>query len=173
MKLISKIALTVSAVALVATVSAVNAKERHKGFGAHHERGAMSHQGRGRSMARIGEMMETYDQNGDGALTQEEIDTIRAARLVEFDKDGNGTLNLEEYQALWLDAMHERMVDQFQAHDADGDGLVTAEEFGKRQSKMVSRMDRNDDGKLDKSDFEFRRQKMRKGMGGDKQAPAE
>ena len=50
-------------------------------------------------------------------------------RLAEFDADNDGSLTLEEYQALWLDAMRERMVDRFQAHDDDGDAIVTVEEF--------------------------------------------
>ena len=109
----------------------------------------------GRRMFRL---MERYDTNGDHRLTQAEIDEVRAARLNEFDRDGDGVLTLEEYQALWLDAMRERMVDRFQRHDADGDGKVTREEFGRRFAGIVARMDRNDDGVLDKSD-------MRRGHG--------
>jgi hypothetical protein len=45
-------------------------------------------------------LLETFDTNGDGQLTQAEIDGFRAERLAKFDTDGNGTLNLEEYEAL-------------------------------------------------------------------------
>jgi Ca2+-binding EF-hand superfamily protein len=38
------------------------------------------------------------------------------------------------------------MVDQFQAHDDDGDGLVTVEEFGERYDRIVSRFDTDGDG---------------------------
>ena len=87
-------------------------------------------------------------------ITQEEID--RGAledRLAEFDADDDGSLNLEEYQALWLDAMRERMVDRFQAHDDDGDAIVTVEEFGERYGSMVRRVDRNDDGQITQDDL--------------------
>ena len=77
-------------------------------------------------------LFEAFDANQDGTLTQAEIDQARQAKLTEFDRDGDGSLTLEEYQALWMDAMRERMVDRFQAHDDDGDGMVTAEEFGER-----------------------------------------
>ncbi len=97
-------------------------------------------------------MLEAYDSNGDGKLTQQEIDAARADQLRKFDADGDGGLNLDEYRALWLDAMRERMVDRFQAHDDDGDGKVTAEEFGERFSRMVRHMDRNGDGTLDDGD---------------------
>jgi len=106
-------------------------------------------------------MMATYDTNDDGQITQEEIDSFRASRLAEFDADGDGNLNLDEYQALWLDAYRERMVDQFQRHDDDGDGMVTTEEFGEDQSGMVARMDSNDDGVLT-ADDKMKSRKSRK-----------
>ena len=91
-------------------------------------------------------LLETFDTNGDGQLTQAEIDGFRAERLAKFDTDGNGTLTLQEYEALWLDAFRERMVDAFQRHDDDG--IVTTEEFNDPYATMVARMDRNDDGVL-------------------------
>lgn len=93
-------------------------------------------------------LLETFDTNNDGRVTQEEIDTYRQQQLARFDADGNGQLTLEEYQALWADAMRERMVRQFQAHDRDGDGNVTVEEFQERYAEVVSNRDDNNDGAL-------------------------
>ena len=50
-------------------------------------------------------LIDQFDTNKDGKLTQAEIDAARQERLAEFDADKNGALSLEEYQALWLDAM--------------------------------------------------------------------
>lgn len=91
---------------------------------------------------------EQFDANQDGRITQAEVDEVRRSRLSEFDQNGDGSLTLEEYQALWLDAMRERMVDRFQAHDDDGDGVVTAEEFGEPFDRMVGRLDADDDGEV-------------------------
>jgi Ca2+-binding EF-hand superfamily protein len=101
-------------------------------------------------------MLLSFDANEDGKLSQEEIDQGRANQVKEFDKDGDGTLTIGEYEALWLDVMRERMVDRFQGHDADGDGKVTVEEFGKRFANMVKYMDSNDDGVIDENDMRRR-----------------
>ncbi len=108
--------------------------------------------GHGRGVNRVLELIELYDQDGDDRVTQAEIDEARADRLSEFDSDGNGTLSLQEYEALWLEAMRERMVDRFQSHDDDGDGQVTVEEFSKRTARLVVRRDRNEDGAIDLED---------------------
>ena len=63
-------------------------------------------------------LLESFDTNDDGKLTQAEIDAARKANLTKFDTDGNGELSLDEYQALWADAMRRAMVRQFQANDA-------------------------------------------------------
>jgi Ca2+-binding EF-hand superfamily protein len=101
-------------------------------------------------------LFEQFDTNQDGRLTQAEIDQARQSRLAEFDQNGDGSLSLEEYQALWMDAMRERMVDRFQAHDDDGDGMVTVEEFGEGFDRMVSRFDRNGDGELTRDEMRRR-----------------
>jgi Ca2+-binding EF-hand superfamily protein len=129
----SKLLMTTGAVALGAAIlaGATLADGRHHGHGYHGAR-----------------LFDSFDANGDGRLTQAEIVEVRQSRLEEFDADGDGSLTLEEYQALWLDAMRERMVDRFQAHDADGDGLVTVEEFSEPFDRMVTRFDENGDGEL-------------------------
>jgi len=111
--------------------------------GGHHRQGKGRH-----AMA----LMERFDGNADGELTQEEIDQARAANLAKFDADGDGQLSLGEFQELWLDFMRERMVDRFQDLDADGDAVVSAEEYERPFARLVQRMDRNDDGKLSPED---------------------
>ena len=101
---------------------------------------------------RLSRLLEAYDTDDDGGLTREEILGAREAKLKEFDADQDGSLTIEEYEALWLDAMRERMVDRFQQHDDDGDGLVTVEEFNEEFERLIERFDRNDDGILNKED---------------------
>jgi hypothetical protein len=101
-------------------------------------------------------LLERLDANGDDKVTQAEVDQVRQDRLAEFDANGDGSLTLEEYQALWLSVMREHMVDRFQALDDDGDAVVTVEEYIEPFSGMVSRLDRNDDGELTSDDMRRR-----------------
>ncbi|MGF1631347.1 MAG: EF-hand domain-containing protein [Kiloniellaceae bacterium] len=146
-----------------ATQQAQGGHGMHHDGGHHGKRDGMRHGG-GRQM--FG-MLESFDANDDGKLSQEEIDQTRAERFGRFDTDGDQSLTLGEYEQLWLEAMRERMVDRFQHLDADGDGKVTADEFQRPFAKMVRRMDRNDDGVLDRNDF----QRHHRGMPQGGQAP--
>ena len=137
-------------IAVTARTSVAQERGHHGGFGGVHDDGGHEYQrGRGRGLA----MLESFDTNSDGQLTQAEIDAARADRFAEFDTDGNGELTLGEYEALWLDAMRERMVDRFQDLDDDGDAIVTTGEFVDPFASMVSRMDRNEDGVLSPEDM--------------------
>ena len=144
--------IVIVAIAAALTAGAANAK----GWG-------HGHRGEGRGMG--ANFMEQFDINGDGGITQEEIDAVRSGRLAEFDTNDDGALSIEEYEALWLDAMRERMVDMFQRHDDDGDGIVTAEEFSEDFSGIVARRDTNGDGILNADDM---RERMHR-RGGDRQ----
>ncbi|GAB4360883.1 MAG: hypothetical protein Kow00114_14920 [Kiloniellaceae bacterium] len=123
-------------------------------YGGHHgyHHGGKRHEGGDR----LFRMLESFDTNADGKLSQEEIDQSRSARFGQFDGDGDQSLTLQEYEQLWLDAMREVMVDRFQDLDADGDAKITAEEFKRPFAKMVQRRDRNGDGVIDREDFQRR-----------------
>jgi Ca2+-binding EF-hand superfamily protein len=111
--------------------------------------------------ARGASIIETFDTDGDGNLKQAEVDQFRTDRLAEFDSNGDGNLTLEEYQALWLDAMRERMVDAFQRLDDDGDALVTREEFVEPFAKLVQRLDRDNDGTVTQDEMRSQREQVR------------
>jgi EF hand len=117
---------------------------------------------RGRhGMGNVMGMMERYDTNRDGALSQEEIDTNRTQWHGEFDADKTGDLTLAEFEALWLRARREMMVREFQEFDRDGDGKVTLDEYKAPLNAMVSRLDRNGDGLLNRDDRRRRRDRDR------------
>lgn len=126
-------------------------QERHG-----HRFEAGEHRGRHGGGMRGERWLEGFDTNNDGKLTQAEIDQTRRDRFVQFDTDQDGKLSLQEYQALWLDAMSRHMVDRFQALDDDGDAAVTVEEFAAPFGKLVNRMDRNADGEVTRDELRRR-----------------
>ena len=129
------------------------------------------HQGRGQhggKMAqRIRNFAERYDTDKDGKITQAEIDANRTEWHKKFDGDGNGTLSLKEFEALWLEAHRKRMVREFQRFDEDGDAAVTLEEYQKPLTGIVEMFDVNADGVLSKDDIKAWRERRgeRRGMG--------
>jgi Ca2+-binding EF-hand superfamily protein len=116
------------------------------------EQGWRHHGGRGHHGFEMMGLAERYDANKDGKLSQEEIDSNRAQWLKDFDADKNGTLSLQEFQALWLKARNDDMVREFQDFDRDGNGQVALEEYQKPLGGMVAKMDRNGDGVLSTDD---------------------
>ena len=111
------------------------------------ERGCR-HGGGFKKMAKAKQFLKRYDTNGDGKLSQQEIDTVRKELFAKYDVDKNGTLSLAEFQPLWLDLRNMRMVRAYQRLDQDGNAEVTELEFIEPLSQLVQFMDRNGDGFL-------------------------
>ncbi len=124
----------------------------HKRYGGHDVSEWSEHGGKHKG-ASMFKLMERYDENGDQALTLDEVLNARSTQFKTYDTNKDGVLELSEYEALWLNAMRERMVDRFQKHDNDGDGKISPEDFSRKYSYMMHRMDRNEDGKVDASDM--------------------
>jgi Ca2+-binding EF-hand superfamily protein len=137
--------------------------QRGKHKGKHHR-----HRRHGKRFER---MLERFDTDKDGKLTQAEIDQAQSARLSKFDSDNNGVLSLNEFEQLWLESRRERMVRRFQRLDRDGDAGVTIEELSRRTSRLVERMDRNGDGEISREDRRGSKRHWRRG--GDQQRAAE
>ncbi len=122
--------------------------EGKKGWG-HHRRGHRSRGHKGWGMHR---MMGRFDTNEDGKLTQAELDEARTKLLATHDGNKDGKLSLAEFEKLWLEVKRQRMVRGFQKIDRDGDATITLDEFLKPFSRIVERLDRNEDGVLDRTD---------------------
>jgi hypothetical protein len=161
MKRSTKTIAAVVAIAAAGSIALAGASVAERGFGRHHG-------SPGGFVPRALAMLQEFDLDKDGKLTQAEIDGAQQSRMAEFDSDKDGRLNLAEFQGLWLDRMHERMVDQFQRLDADGDAIITDTEFHAPMAFIVVRADRNGDGALSFEDI-GRRAGKGKGHGGKEQ----
>jgi len=145
-----KIALATSALAVAGGLFLV-------GSGiAHDWRGRMGMMGGGH-MGMMGgpivhEMLKTVDTNNDGALSQDEINAAVNSRLTEFDADKNGSLSLQEFEALWADITKPLAIRTFQFLDPNGDAAISKAELDDRFGNVVSAFDRNKDGVLSPAD---------------------
>ncbi len=101
-------------------------------------------------------LMEHFDTNQDGSLTKAEIDESVRTRMVAADSNGDGQLDLDEFQPLLVDIMRPKIVDGFQFLDADGSSAISMEELERPVTRIVSRLDRNDDGVVSEDEMRKR-----------------
>lgn len=149
-------AITVAGAVGLSTFAMADSDRGRKGGGHYSERHHHGHGHHGRSHYKQAKMqdrmLERFDADKDGKLTQAELDQSRKDLIAKHDTDKDGNLSLEEFKALWLEVFQRRVVRGFQRIDTDGDASITVEEFLKPYSRTVERMDRNDDGTLDEND---------------------
>lgn len=110
----------------------------------------------------------TLDADGDGKITQAELDAHRTARLKEFDPDGDGFVTRDELRARFVtraqqraEAMADRM---FERLDTDKDGRISAAEAMAARSargagpegapNLLRRLDRDGDGAISKEEYD-------------------
>ena len=112
--------------------------------------------------------VESWDLDGDGAVTLAEVTERRGDVFYTFDADENGVLDATEY-ATFDEARAADMADNAKGHtkaatpiqqgmtrafnDLDGDGNVSREEFMQRASDWFKVIDRNADHKITRDDF--------------------
>lgn len=112
--------------------------------------------------------IESWDLDGDGAVSAAEITQKRLDIFASFDADEDGNLSATEY-ALFDEARANDHAQMGSGHgknsmgmdkpmerdfnDTNADGQVSAEEFATGSTSMFSRMDRNGDGSITTDDF--------------------
>lgn len=134
--------------------------ERHSGeHRMHGQKGGAAHAER---------MFEKFDTDKDGKVTRAEIDTARTESIAKYDTSGDGVLQLEEYQGLWLERMRSRMVDSFQRLDDDGDGKVTDTEMQVPMTRISRFLDRDADGVITRDEMRSPRRGEHRGARHDK-----
>ena len=104
---------------------------------------------------------DSFDQNRDGVLTPEEIESTSTVQFVRIDTDSSGTLTVEEYLAANPDPNDDEEVrktrDRFEVMDrrGDGNGEATPVEFVNFGKFVVEIADGNGDrdGRLSRQEF--------------------
>ncbi|HJL66989.1 MAG: EF-hand domain-containing protein [Rhodospirillales bacterium] len=158
----TKIILASTAAAIV-LIGAIGASKAREGFqkGYHGGPSYMQHarfgghgKGMGGPFGMADKVFDKFDVDKNGTITKTEIDGVRKNELAKNDANKDGKLSLNEFQTLWTGLMRERMVDHFQRLDSDGDAVVTEEEIAKPMDRIMSFMDRNNDGSITKDELQ-------------------
>ncbi len=102
---------------------------------------------------------EMLDADGNGEVTQEEMQSLRAREFTASDTDGDGNLSVEELaakRAQRAETRIQRMVEKF---DADGDGALSLAEMPgpKDPTKRFDRLDSDGNGAISQEEFESAR----------------
>ncbi|MFK7738687.1 MAG: hypothetical protein AB8H80_00080 [Planctomycetota bacterium] len=125
-------------------------------------------------------MLSRFDANKDGKLTKDEVQNERMwRRLATADKNGDGTINQEELEAMpqrgrgrgrGRNGGRGRGQESGEAawkflsgkYDADKDGKLTKEEYG-RDEATFARLDRDGDGVVTAADWQVEAPRGRRG----------
>lgn len=131
---------------------------------------ADSHRGSGGPRGGMPEF-SSFDADGDGQVTLEELTAHREARFAALDGNGDGQVTLEEFQAEAMARASERAAQMFERLDADGDGqlgrdALEAQNRGPSPERVIARLDKNDDGAISEAEFEAAKSRMQARDGG-------
>ena len=113
-----------------------------------------------------GASFEELDANGDGALTEAEMQAHRAARFAAMVSDGNGSLNADELTAAAAQRQAKRAARMIERVDANGDGELSAQELAemgnmRRGGDRFGRLDTDRDGVVTTAEFDAAKDKRR------------
>ncbi|QDY69494.1 EF-hand domain-containing protein [Qingshengfaniella alkalisoli] len=108
------------------------------------------------------EMFERLDADGNGQITQADLDAARQERFDAIDTDGNGMLTADElvaHERLRADQRRIYRVERMIARmDQDGDGQINAVEMMSPERQqvprgLIERMDTDGDGSVTHEEF--------------------
>ncbi len=118
-------------------------------------------------------MHKMMDADKDGSVSAEEFKAFRNQKFADADKNNDGNIDAGEYEAhskamaeqrkkAMEMAKKKKTKKHFDKMDADGDGKISKAEFDAKGERSFIRMDKNDDGVLNKDDRSYGKDKMKK-----------
>ena len=101
-------------------------------------------------MARLDKAMS----DSDGAITFDQFSSVMDKRLKKLVADNGGKLTVAQLADALEKARFERMAKRIIArYDSHGDGTLTTEDITGREKKIFAMLDKNNDGKIEKSEL--------------------
>lgn len=95
---------------------------------------------------------ERLDEDGDGALSREELSMLARARFDELDSDDDGAISVEELRE--LDGVRDPKA-TFLRLDTDDDGRISHDELPDWMRARFENIDINDDGFIDEGEVKM------------------
>lgn len=106
---------------------------------------------------------EEIDADSNGGVSFDEFFAVASKRIIEADKDGNGSITVAEVLEQMGDRGSERRANRMiSSLDINEDGAVTTDELRNRMEKRFAMMDRNDDGEIQEKEMPKRGKKGKK-----------
>jgi hypothetical protein len=101
-------------------------------------------------------MMHRLDLNGDGAVTEREMDAQATVRFLRWDGDGDGVVTEAEMMAAAQARVAQRIAKRFAKMDANGDGRIEQAEFEAFGADRFAGWDSDGDGKVSAEEMRAR-----------------
>ena len=101
-------------------------------------------------------MIDLFDADKNGEISNKEwVDVFKA-----IDENGDGKITDEELQKYNQKLEEQALKERFKSLDKDGDGALTKEEFGGNE-QIFNRLDANGDGKITLEEMKQATERMR------------
>jgi hypothetical protein len=108
-------------------------------------------------------MLQRLDLNRDGAVTPDEAGAVRAVRFLRWDSDGDGVITEAEMVAAAQARVARRIAKKFARMDRNGDGRIERTEFDDIAAARFARLDTDGDGRVSREEIRARRHERRHG----------
>ncbi|MDP6442686.1 MAG: dockerin type I domain-containing protein [Pirellulaceae bacterium] len=96
---------------------------------------------------------ERFDENEDGALSEDEVPADLWEHLVNADANEDGSVTPDELAAYREEQLRERLAEHFNARDENEDGELTEDEVGGVAWRILSRFDADESGGVSLDEF--------------------